>query len=102
MVRQRAREREEPAMAGAEWKNNQQGKLVLVMKYGSSVKMLSKYGKPRRMVLQKWTKENRDAKPKQGSVEKSVPRLKKPDDEIESDDEDDHWMSSGLSRRPHL
>jgi hypothetical protein len=62
---------------------------VVVMKYGSSVKTLSKYRKPRRMISQKRTKENYDAQSKQGSVEKSVPKPKMQDDETESDEEDE-------------
>lgn len=77
------------------WQNgremSQQGRHEM-MRFGCTIKLLSELGKLSEILQKKEKRKLRWTKPKQGLLEKPIPRPKKPDgsdDEAESEEEEE-------------
>lgn len=87
---ERARKREGHAVVVAEWKNNEAARKAHNDKVQKSHQDAVKAWEAERDLAKEEKRKPRWTKPKQGILEKPVPRPKKPDDDTESDEDDEH------------
>ena len=87
---ERARKREGHAVVVAEWKNNEAARKARNNEVRKSHQDAVKAWEAERDLVKEEKRKPRWTKPKQGILEKPVPRPKKPDNDTELDEDDEH------------